>query len=80
MEAWTVDALFLWYLPKTGKKEQTDVAIQRGQREELLREIPAECFPRLLVPMEQVLAEIQIEGKIKKKDTWKKGKARWVWE
>ncbi len=62
MEAWTVDALFLWYLPKTGKKEQTDVAIQQGQREEFLREIPAECFPGRLASMEQVLAETQIKG------------------
>ncbi len=56
--AGAVDALFLVYVAKAGGREQA-AEKQQAQRAELLKGIPAECFPRLTVPMEQVLAEVQ---------------------
>ena len=58
MIAGAVDALFLVYVAKAGGSEQA-AEKQQAQRAELLKGIPAECFPRLTVPMEQVLAEVQ---------------------
>lgn len=57
--AGAVDALFLVYVVKAGGREQAAAEKQQAQRAERLKGIPAECLPRLTVPMEQVLAEVQ---------------------
>lgn len=54
-----VDSCFCLYLSKSGKRRDAERERQVEERQNRMKDIPEECLPRLLVPMEMVMKEIQ---------------------